>query len=157
MNAKYLIFLFLFLAGCSSKQNSNSFSDMDNPVKGDKEVSETLNEFFEKYRDEGSSKAVDFIFGTQSGAKLDQLTELKSKLLTLSNSAGKFTGYESITTQHAGNSLIYYSYLVKHEYQPFRFIFIFYKSSNAWRIHKFKFDDQVDSELEEAGRLYFIK
>nr|WP_276900029.1 hypothetical protein [Pedobacter kyonggii] len=154
----YLSLIFFLIAGCSSKDVKDKIAnDVNGYPKSEEILHTTLDSFFKIYKETGSAKAVDFIFGSDSGATPEQLSELKDRLAKLALVAGNFEGYESITQQRIGESLVYYSYLVKHDIQPIRFIFIFYKAKDKWRIYKFKFDDEVDTELEEAGKLYFVK
>ena len=126
-------------------------------VKNDPELQNIISQFFEKYQKYGSTDAVDFIFKTNDDVTKSQLTELEDKLSSLSLLAGRYNGYEQITIQKTSKSLIYYSFLVKHEKQPIRFIFIFYKPKDKWKIYKFKFDDQLHTELEQSGKVYFLQ
>ncbi|WP_209405780.1 hypothetical protein [Pseudozobellia sp. WGM2] len=48
------------------------------------------------------------------------------------------------------------SYLVKFDRQPIRFTFQFYKPYNQWRTHRFKYDGNVDEEIEESAKVYYL-
>ncbi|CAH0224611.1 hypothetical protein SRABI27_02315 [Pedobacter sp. Bi27] len=152
----YLFLLVFLISGCSSKDVDDKNVKATSYPKSEEILKSTLDVFFKTYKNDGSDKAVDFIFAA-SGASPEQLSELKGRLAKLTVIAGNYEGYESITQQRIGESLVYYSFLVKHDIQPIRFIFIFYKAKDKWRIYKFKFDDEADTELEEAGKLYFVK
>jgi len=78
---------------------------------------------------------------------------LKSKLDSLGLSIGKYEGRELIAQKNAGTSLVIYSYLVKHENQPVRFIFMFYKPKDQWELYRFNYDDAMDLELIEAAKI----
>ncbi|TKC04487.1 hypothetical protein FA048_19555 [Pedobacter polaris] len=145
---KYIIASFLLvLISCG---NTNPQEKTEDP-----NLQKLMDTFFEKYKT-NPGEAVDFIFGTNTDIAPEQVKELKEKLSTISVLAGKFYGQEQITSQKATSSLVYFSFLVKHD-KPIRFIFMFYKPKDKWKIYKFKFDDQVDAELEESGKVYFIK
>jgi len=147
---RYIIpFLLIFIVSCREK--SQNVPDK-NP-----ELENLASLFFEKYRNNSPGEAVDFIFSKNQGVTKDQLLNVKDKLSSFSNLAGAYNGYELITTQYATKSLILMSYLVKHEIQPYRIIFIFYKPKNEWKIYKFKIDDQLDAELEDSGKVYFLQ
>jgi len=75
------------------------------------------------------------------------------KLDSLQKSVGQYLGKELIAQKNAGMSLVFYSYLVKFTNQPVRFTFMFYKPQNDWVLYRFKYDDQMDAELEEAGKI----
>jgi hypothetical protein len=124
------------------------------PVAAPKSVPAIIDAFFKKYKDKGADTAIDFLFGTNKLlANLPQLSVLKIKLDSLQFSAGKYVGHELIVQKSASPSLYFYSYLVKFENQPYRFTFMFYKPQNDWELYRFKYDDQMDAELEEAGKI----
>lgn len=110
--------------------------------------------FFKKYKEDGTSAAVDYLFGTNKYfTNAAGIAQLKAKLDSLRLSTGLYLGKELISQKNAGNSLYFYSFLVKNEIQPLRFTFMFYKPKNDWVLYRFKYDDQMDSELEEAGKI----
>lgn len=120
-------------------------------VKG---AADLVNTFFKKYKDEGTSAAVDYIFGTNKYfTNSAGISQLKAKLDSLRQGIGNYLGKDLIVQKNASNSLVFYSYLVKHEIQPIRFTFMFYKPQNEWVLYRFKYDDQMDAELEDAGKI----
>ena len=110
--------------------------------------------FFKKYKDDGTNPAIDYLFRTNKlFTNTSQITLLKAKLDSLRQSIGAYLGKELIVQKSASPSLVFYSYLVKHENQPLRFTFMFYKAKNDWVLYRFKYDDQMDNELEDAGKI----
>ncbi len=67
---------------------------------------------------------------------------------------GEYYGYELITTKKFSESFELYSYLVKYDRQPIRYIFKFYKPKDSWVLYAFKLDDSIDDEIEQAAKLY---
>ncbi|MGN6395687.1 MAG: hypothetical protein ACTHMI_08990 [Mucilaginibacter sp.] len=119
-----------------------------------KTASGIIEVFFKKYKEDGTSAAIDFLFGTNKYfTNPAGISQLKAKLDSLRQGIGNYLGRDLIVQKTASNSLVFYSYLVKHEIQPIRFTFIFYKPQNEWVLYRFKYDDQMDAELEEAGRI----
>ncbi len=109
--------------------------------------------FFKKYKT-SSDSAIDYIFGTNKlFTNLSQINLLKAKLDTLQLSLGPFIGRELIAEKSATNSLVIYSYIVKHENQPIRFIFMFYKPHNDWVLYRFNYDDGMDGEMLESVKI----
>jgi hypothetical protein len=109
--------------------------------------------FFKKYKT-SSDSAVDYIFGTNKlFTNVSQINVLKAKLDSLQISLGPFIGRELIAEKSATNSLVIYSYIVKHENQPIRFIFMFYKPHNDWELYRFNYDDGMDVEMLEAVKI----
>jgi hypothetical protein len=118
-----------------------------------KGVTTLLDGFFKKYKTSPDS-AIDYIFGTNKlFANNPQINLLKQKIDSLQLSLGKYVGHELISQRSATNSLVIYSYLVKHEDQPVRFIFMFYKAKNDWALYRFNYDDGMDTELLEAVKI----
>lgn len=148
---------FLFCSGVMAQTHANKPAAKPAPAKqvaGPKSALQIIDVFFKKYKDEGADTAIDYLFATNKLlANLPQLSVLKAKLDSLPQSVGKYVGHELITQKSASPSLYFYSYLVKFENQPYRFTFMFYKPQNDWELYRFKYDDQIDSELEEAGKI----
>jgi len=124
------------------------------PAVAPKSALQIIDAFFKKYKDKGADTAIDYLFSTNKLlAGLPQLSVLKVKLDSLPQSAGKYVVHKLIVQKSSSPSLFFYSYLVKFENQPYRFTFMFYKPQNEWELYRFKYDDQIDSELEEAGKI----
>lgn len=65
---------------------------------------------------------------------------------------GKAIGYELIKKEQI-KGLIRYSYILKNEKLPLRFIFLFYSGKKDWKLINLKWDDEVRRffENESAG------
>ena len=125
----------------------------------DPALQKIIDTFFKKY-ESSPGDAVDYIFVTNKSLRasnLQQINTLKEKLTATTSVIGAFNGAERIMSKKATSSFIFFSYLAKHENEPLRFTFIFYKPKDEWELYRFKFDDSVDAELEEAGKLNLIK
>jgi hypothetical protein len=128
-------------------------ADAKTAAAAPKGVSTLLDAFFKRYKTSPDS-AIDYIFGTNKlFANNPQINILKQKIDSLQLSLGKYIGHELISQRSATNSLVIYSYLVKHEDQPMRFIFMFYKPKNDWELYRFNYDDGMDTELLEAVKI----
>ncbi|MGZ3814740.1 MAG: hypothetical protein ACXVA0_23610, partial [Mucilaginibacter sp.] len=103
----------------------------------------------------GADKAIDYIFSLNKIPT--DVGPIKIKLDSLKSILGGFTGYKLITEKNVADGLVLRSYLVKHENHPIRFTLVFYKPRNNWVIYKFLFDADIESELEQSGKFYFIK
>jgi hypothetical protein len=113
-----------------------------------------IDTFFKKIKSDGTDPAIDYLFSTNKlFNNVAQINLLKIKLDSLQRSVGQYVGKELIAQKSAGTSLAFYSYLAKFTVQPVRFTFMFYKAQNDWTLYRFKYDDQMDLELEEAGKI----
>ncbi|SDE15250.1 hypothetical protein SAMN05216464_104146 [Mucilaginibacter pineti] len=116
-------------------------------------VTSIIDKFFKSYENDGTSKAVIEIFKTNPLVDPSSLTKLIAKIDTTRGYIGPYVGKELLVQRKATNSLVLYSYLAKHQNQPIRFTFMFYKAKNDWAIYRLYFDDQIDNELEESAKV----
>jgi hypothetical protein len=120
---------------------------------------EIIIEFFKIY-EKSPTNAVDYIFGTNKWAlerNKDAIENVKTQLNSSLKLVGDYYGKEKITEKSVGESLKLISYMLKFDRQPIRFTFTFYKPKDKWQILNFKFDDNLDDELEESGKVYRLK
>jgi hypothetical protein len=149
---KFFLFVLMMVSlSCNSQSKINNESSQPDT----KEIERLVNIFFEKYKTGGTKEAVDYIFSTTKS--VSGLGNLENKLDSTRQESGKFIGFEQITQKNAANSLVFLSYLVKHENQPIRFSFSFYKPYDHWILLNFNFDTELISELQYSGKIYFIK
>lgn len=115
--------------------------------------------FFVKYESDGASAAIDQLYKTNKWMEraTDAITKLKNQLEGLKEDyVGEYYGYELIGTKKLAESYMLMSYLVKFNRQPIRFTFQFYKPNDKWVIYSFKFDANIDDEIEESSKLYYL-
>ncbi|WP_396633236.1 hypothetical protein [Maribacter sp. R86514] len=120
---------------------------------------EIVSNFFTEYQNDGESKALDNLYSNNKwmNRATDAITKLKQQLGTLNEDyVGKYYGYELIVEKRLSDSFILMSYLVKYDRQPIRFTFQFYKPDNEWRTHSFKYDGNIDEEIEESAKVYYL-
>lgn len=121
---------------------------------------EIVTEFFSIYNEKGVDNALSYIFSTNDWMEQrskDGISNVKMQLNSLVDLVGKYYGYEYITEKSIGKSFKLYSYLVKYDRQPIRFVFIFYKPNDKWMIYNFKYDQELAEELEDAAKAYRLK
>jgi len=115
-----------------------------------------IQKFFDDYEQQGSSMALDNLYETNpwmQGAT-EAIGNLKEKMNTLTEEfVGKCHGYDLIAKKEVSSSYVLFSYLAKYDRQPIRFTFQFYKPADTWKIYSFKYDGNMDTELEESVRL----
>jgi len=130
-----------------------------NILKAQSTTEEITTEFFKTY-EKSPQKAVDYVFGTNKwmiDRNKDGIENVKSQLTNFLGLVGEYYGYEKITEKSVGKSFKLVSYMIKYDRQPMRFTFVFYKPNDKWQVQNFKFDDSLDDELEESGKVYRLK
>lgn len=140
---KIIVLIFLVFAFKGFSQNSPK---------------ELVDTFFETYKT-NAGKAVQDLYATNQWT--DRIKDDIDKIVGMVNGftenyMGKYYGYELITKRKFAESFILYSYLVKYDRQPLRFIFKFYKPNDKWVLLSYSLDDNLGAEIEESAKLYYL-
>jgi hypothetical protein len=162
---KYLIAVILLCTlGCQTSYSQSVLTNTHTEIKKEDmmKLTKITDAFFDKYKNVSTSDAVDYIFATNTFASQNpQLPEIKKTLKisldSLRQNVGRYTGKDLITEKSTTDNFVLISYLVKHQLQPIRFTFMFYRPEETWMLYRFISDVQVDTELEDAGKIYFVK
>jgi len=103
--------------------------------------------------------AIDYLFADVKKIKQvsDDITAIKKNLKMTIDQGGVNNGYELITEKNVGNNFKLQSYMVKYDKQPVRFIFIYYRPKDAWKIYTFQFNTNMDEELTSAASVDQLK
>jgi hypothetical protein len=114
--------------------------------------------FFEVYATKPMD-AIDQLFADVKKNKQvnDDITAIKKNLKVTIDQDGDYNGYELITEKGIGNTVKLLSYIVKYDKQPVRFVFVFYKPKDAWKIYTFQFNTNLDEELNNAAGVDLLK
>ena len=114
--------------------------------------------FFEIYAAKPMD-AIDYLFADVKKIKQvsDDITAIKKNLKMTIDQGGVNNGYELITEKNVGNNFKLQSYMVKYDKQPVRFIFIYYRPKDAWKIYTFQFNTNMDEELTSAAGVDQLK
>ena len=120
---------------------------------------EITDEFFKTY-EKSPQNAVDYVFGTNKwmiDRNKDGIENVKTQLASFLGLVGDYYGYEKITEKSVGESYKLVSYMIKYDRQPVRFTFVFYRPKDKWQVQNFQYDDRLDDEIEESGKVYRLK
>jgi hypothetical protein len=114
--------------------------------------------FFELYAAKPLD-AIDYLFSDVKKNKQvsDDITAIKKNLKMTIDQDGVNNGYELITEKSVGANLKLQSYMVKYDKQPVRFIFIYYRPKDVWKIYTFQFNTNMDEELTSAAAVDQLK
>ena len=141
MNKSILLFIFIFSTSLAIGQNKSE---------------DIINNFFKEYS-KSPTKAVDEMYATNPWTSRirDGIEEIKNEVSKYTiDYVGKYYGNELIVKKQFSESFILYSYLVKYDRQPMRFIFKLYKPNDKWTLYEFSIDSSIDEEIEQAAKLY---
>ncbi len=117
-----------------------------------------LSTFFDEYT-RNPSKAVEDIYATNpwSTRIRDGIESLKKEVNSYNlDYMGKYYGHELITKKQFSESFVLISYMMKYDRQPIRFTFKLYKPDDKWTLLSFDIDSNLDDEIGEAAKLYFL-
>lgn len=143
---KAKLFSLLFLLICLTKPFAQTTT------------SEITDKFFTLYATD-PIKAVDYAFSTNKWFERQQdgVSNLKNKLKNTIDLCGDYYGYELLSEKTAGTNIKLITYIVRYDREPIRFTFFMYKAKDDWRVNNFSYDENIDSELEEAAKAYRLK
>ena len=125
---------------------------------GQSNPEDIINKFFKNY-EKSPSKAIEEIYANNPWT-----SRLKDGIEIMKNEVNKYTidylgkyyGYELITKKQFSESFILYSYMLKYDRQPVRFIFKLYKPNDKWAFFSLNIDSELDDEIEQAAKLYYL-
>jgi hypothetical protein len=120
---------------------------------------EITTKFFDIYKKGDTDKAVDYLFSNNPYSKDIQegIDDLKRQLKKHQGTIGKFHGADLLATRTAGENIIMFTYVVRHDREPFVFNIMYYNPNGKWQMQNFKFGNSIDDELEEASKAYRMK
>lgn len=145
---QFFIISLLVLTSCAQANKDN-----------DEESRKLIETFFTTYEKNSIERALDELFSTNAYFAMlpsHNLDEVKEKLVSYTDSIGKYCGYEIIAKKTIGKSMIHYSCIVNYELQPLRYSFTLYKPKDSWVLYNFQFDTEIVSELNESAKFYYI-
>ena len=134
------------------------FSILSFSTFGQSHPEEIIKKFFDTYG-KNSNKAIDELYATNpwTSRLKDGIENMKKEVNGYTvDYVGKYYGYESITKKQLSESFVLYSYLIRYDRQPMRFTFEFYKPNDKWTLFSFKIDTDLDDEIEQAAKLYYL-
>jgi hypothetical protein len=124
-----------------------------------KTPNDLVTKFFSDYEENGVSTALDNLYKTNKWLirSTDAIVKLKTQMEGLNEDfVGKYYGYELIVEKKLTDSFLLQSYLVKFDRQPIRYTFEFYKPKDQWMIFGLQYDGNLDDEIEQAAKLYYL-
>ena len=127
-----------------------SFSQIAFGQLAPKEIS---TKFFDIFKQEGPSQAVDYLFSTNkySEESKKDINSIKDKLRDNGPAFGAYSNYELLSTKMAGKDLELLTFIVKYDRLPLVFKLLFYKPADEWRIQDLTFDTNLEVMLKDVN------
>ena len=119
----------------------------------------TVSGFFERLEAGKSNDALDYLYGSSPwmARAADAIQQVKTQFKDLSSLVGDYRGKELVASKSLSDRLVYLNYLVLYDRQPVRFEFQFYRPQDKWLTYSFSFDDNLDDDLAEQGRIEAVR
>lgn len=119
-----------------------------------------ISTFFNLYAKQGLEQGIDYLYETNPWLNENEKekNQLKASCKEILNEGevGQYRGKEVILRKRVGRSLMYMSYLIKYERQPYRMNFIFYKPHKSWQLHELSLDSEIEGEIIETGKIFML-
>ena len=89
-----------------------------------------------------------FLAGTRLGAQKEKMSVFISKTQEAFGLYGKLNDYEIFDNYSVGSNVMVLTYLSRHDVQPLRWRFIFYRPDKSWGLINMGFDDVLLDMLD---------
>ena len=126
-----------------------SLNHKPNPTNPPAEIAGSIDKFFKglKAGDYANSYEI-FLAGTRLGAQKEKMSVFISKTQEAFGLYGKLNDYEIFDNYSVGSNVLVLTYLSRHDVQPLRWRFIFYRPDKTWGLINMGFDDVLLDMLD---------
>jgi hypothetical protein len=126
-----------------------SLNHKPNPTKPPAEIAAKIDKFFKGLEAGDYPGAYEgFLGGTRLGAQKEKMSVFISKTEDAFGIYGKLNDYEIFDNYGVGSNVLVLTYLSRHQIQPLRWRFIFYRADNNWDLINMGFDDVLLEMLD---------
>lgn len=117
-----------------------------------------IKDFFDIYEKNRPVEALDSLYANSPWLERirDDVEQLKSQFRDLKNIVGEYNGYEALFKKNVKDCYLVFTYLIKFDRQPIRFVFEFYKPKDKWYLYGFSYDDGFADDLQEVMKYKII-
>jgi hypothetical protein len=115
-------------------------------------VSEDINnKFFSILKDKGPEVAYDYLYSDNKAIQKndEQIKAGKTAFVDLVKQYGEYCGYDFISKEETGKSIIKYTYMLKYDNSPLKFVISFYKPKENWKVYEVNFMKMVDEKMPQ--------
>jgi hypothetical protein len=120
-----------------------------NPATPPPEIAEPIDKFFRTLKNGDYQSAYDTFL---AGTRLGEQTQKKSAMISHTQEAfgiyGKLRDYEIYDNYSIGSNVLVLTYLTRHDVQPLRWRFIYYRPDKTWGLINMGLDDALLDMLD---------
>jgi hypothetical protein len=126
-----------------------SINHKPNATNPPPEIAGPIDKFFKGLKQGDYSGSYEtFLAGTRLGAQKEKMSVFVSKTQEAFALYGKLNDYEVFDNYSIGSNVVVLTYLSRHEIQPLRWRFIFYRADKSWGLINMGFDDVLLDMLD---------
>jgi len=126
-----------------------SINHKPNPTAPPAELAAPIDKFFKSLKAGDYPTAYEgFLAGTRLGAQKEKMSVFISKTQEAFGIYGKLNDYEVYDNYSVGSNVVVLTYLTRHDLQPLRWRFIFYRPDKQWVLINMGFDDVLLDMLD---------
>ncbi len=126
-----------------------SINHKPNPTAPPAEIAATVDKFFKGLEAGNYANAYEgFLNGTRLGVQKQKMSAFISRTQEAFGIYGKMNDYEIYDNYNVGSNVLVLTYLSRHDVQPLRWRFIFYRPDKTWGLINMGFDDVLLDMLD---------
>ena len=126
-----------------------SLNHKPNPTNPPAEIAGRIDTFFKGLKAGNYADSYEtFLAGTRLGEQKEKMSVFIDKTKDAFGLYGKLNDYEIFDNYSVGSNVIVLTYLSRHDVQPLRWRFIFYRPANKWGLINMGFDDVLLDMLD---------
>ena len=126
-----------------------SLNHKPNPTNPPAEIAGPIDKFFKGLKaGDYAATYESFLAGTRLGAQKEKMSVFISKTQEAFGLYGKLNDYEIFDNYSVGSNVLVLTYLSRHDVQPLRWRFIFYRPEKSWSLINMGFDDVLLDMLD---------
>jgi hypothetical protein len=120
-----------------------------NPTNPPADIAGPIDKFFKGLKAGNYADSYEtFLAGTRLGAQKEKMSVFISKTQEAFGIYGKLNDYEIFDNYSVGSNVVVLTYLSRHDVQPLRWRFIFYRADKTWGLINMGFDDVLLDMLD---------
>jgi hypothetical protein len=126
-----------------------SINHKPNPTNPPADIAVPIDKFFMGLKAGNYADSYEtFLAGTRLGAQKEKMSVFISKTQDAFGIYGKLHDYEIFDNYSVGSNVLVLTYLSRHDLQPLRWRFVFYRPDKSWTLINMGFDDVLLDMLD---------